>query len=80
VDGFSGVVFGEAPSEIAGRADVGLVRIALALEDIDVVDKALLRLLDWNSGILTQLSRSGINLAHQVSAPAGICSRAMNNL
>ena len=45
---FSGVVFGETFSKIAGRADVGLVRKILASENVRVIHGARLRLPNRN--------------------------------
>ena len=53
VNRFSGIVFGKALPQIAGRADVGLVRKILASENLCVVHKARLRLPGWNLGIVT---------------------------
>jgi hypothetical protein len=51
-------MFGKAFSKVACGTDVGLIWKILATEDVDVVkDEALLRLPDWNLGILTRVGQ-----------------------
>jgi hypothetical protein len=59
VNRFSGVVFGEALSQIARRADVSLVRVILASQEVDVIHEsspslAGLELVDPDTSLVTR--------------------------